>query len=77
MSLSRSQSKVIGRDPQLDMTLRHNIYRQIAQTDSPNTHGVYCYLLDTFVCLVFCIFLSSSSFLQRKTSAHPKLASKS
>lgn len=49
------------------ITLLHTIYRRITQTDSPNTHWVYCYLIDRGVCLVFCIFF----FLLYKVKLRP------
>ena len=83
-----SQSKVIGRDPQLSLpgytasvqwlALLHTIYRRRAQTDSPNTHWVYCYLMDRGVCLFVCFLCGFffSSFIRKKNcvTAHPDLA---
>lgn len=57
------------------ITSLHTIYRRIAQTDNPNTHWVYCYLMDRGVCLVFMFFFF---FFTKENyncmTAHPKPA---
>lgn len=61
------------------ITLLHTIYTRIAQTDSSNTHWVYCYLMDRGVCLVVVFFyIYIFSFLQKKNyncmTAHPAVS---
>lgn len=49
------------------ITLLHTIYRLIAQTDGPNTHWAYCYLIDRGVCFDFVKYIYVFfSFLTKK-----------
>lgn len=59
------------------ITSLHTIYRRIAQTDSPNTHWVYCYLMDRGVCLVFCVFFFFTKENYNCVTAHPETGSAS
>lgn len=76
-----SQSKVVGRDPQLSLpgytasvqwlALLHTIYRRRAQTDSPNTHWVILLPYGQRCLFVFVFFKLFFLFYTKEKTAWP------